>query len=62
MSLLHDPPPRGGEAISYTDRVRDRSDLDLALDFVAHVTGAAPSAHEVTELVAAVGSGGGPDR
>jgi exonuclease SbcD len=61
LTLAHRPPAddrlRSG---GYVERVRGRSDLDLALDFVEHVTGSPATEEERADLVAAVGAEGSP--
>lgn len=53
--LLHDPPVQPGQRPrTYLDRIRDRSDIELAADFVEHVTGRPPEPEEAADLVAAM--------
>jgi DNA repair protein SbcD/Mre11 len=55
LTLVHRPPE--GTPVSaggYAERVRGRSDLDLTLDFVEHVTGARPDDDERSDLMAAI--------
>lgn len=49
------PPAQAGDLRSYTDRVQGKSDLDLALDFVAHVRSPAEADERylLTEAVSA---------
>lgn len=55
LTLVHRPPTGGdGREGGYTQRVRGRSDIDLTLDFVEHVTGAPASDDERADLVTAV--------
>jgi exonuclease SbcD len=55
VSLLHEPPVAlHGADRSYAERVRDRTDLELAADFVEHVTGHPPTPEEEADLLAAM--------
>jgi exonuclease SbcD len=60
LCLAHEPAPiaAGSRVATYTERVRNRSDLDLALDFVEHVTGLAASNEEQADLEAALTAAG----
>ncbi|MFE0704145.1 exonuclease SbcCD subunit D [Streptomyces sp. NPDC058872] len=55
LSLVFDPEPTGGEGpgASYAQRLRDRSDQQIAEDFVAHVRGTALDGPERTVLYGA---------
>ncbi|MFF5042423.1 exonuclease SbcCD subunit D [Streptomyces nigra] len=51
LSLVFDPERVPGEpAVSYARRLAGRSDQEIAEDFVTHVRGAEPDAHEQTVL------------
>ncbi|MEU6419433.1 exonuclease SbcCD subunit D [Streptomyces spiralis] len=51
LSLVFDPERAPGDPdVSYARRLADRSDQQIAEDFVAHVRGAGPDAHERTVL------------
>jgi len=54
-ALLVHQPPAGPDRpeLSYTERLRDRSDLELMLDFVEHVTGEPAGPAEEADLVTA---------
>lgn len=54
VSLVPEPPTSPTTGGSYLERVRGRSDLDLAVEFVAHVTGAPPEAESIAELQAVI--------
>ncbi|HEY8556231.1 MAG TPA: exonuclease SbcCD subunit D [Actinomycetes bacterium] len=54
VTLVHRPPTSAEPTHSYVERVRGRSDLDLAVDFVEHVTGLPPTDDERHDLVTAV--------
>lgn len=54
LTLAHRPPTTADARPGYVERVRGRSDIDLTLDFVEHVTGAPATDEERAELVLAV--------
>lgn len=55
VTLVHEPPIDLREhAGGYAERVRGRTDLELALDFVEHVTGTPADADEQADLAAAM--------
>lgn len=56
LTLTHRPPPDAGSSSGYAERVRGKSDIDLTVEFVEHVTGSRPDAVERADLVAAIDS------
>lgn len=59
VTLVHRPPiDLTDRAKRYAERVRGKSDLELALDFVEHVTGAPADEAEQADLVAAMSTAG----
>ncbi|MGW0902834.1 exonuclease SbcCD subunit D [Streptomyces sp. NPDC002853] len=57
LSLKHQPiriPAQGGPAPTYSERVRGRSDLTIACDFVTHLRGTEPTADEHALLQQAI--------
>jgi exonuclease SbcD len=55
VTLVHEPPiDLREQAGGYAERVRGRTDLELAADFVEHVTGAPADADERADLAAAM--------
>jgi exonuclease SbcD len=63
LTLVHRPPEGSAPADrGYAARVRGRSDIDLTLDFVEHVTGTPATDDERVELVAVVSAADTEDR
>lgn len=60
VALEHQPPAGTQRATPYVDRVKGRSDLELSLDFIEHVTGQPPSEEQVEELTAVINGGATP--
>ncbi|HEX2038278.1 MAG TPA: exonuclease SbcCD subunit D [Acidimicrobiales bacterium] len=55
VTLVHEPPIDLRDRVGgYAERVQGRSDLELALDFVEHVTGTPPGPDERADLAAAI--------
>jgi exonuclease SbcD len=54
VTLVHEPPIDLRDRTAYAERVKGRTDLELALDFVEHVTGAGAEPDEEADLVAAM--------
>lgn len=48
--LTHEPPVVEGSPISYSDRVEGRTDLELACDFIEHVSGEPADEHDIASL------------
>jgi exonuclease SbcD len=57
VALEHQPPTRESDGTSYVDRVKGRTDLELSLDFLEHVTGVEPTDEQRDELVAVIDAG-----
>jgi exonuclease SbcD len=63
LTLTHRPPVEAVTTSGYAARVRGKSDIDLTVEFVEHVTGSRPDEAERADLVAAIESAnaeGGP--
>jgi exonuclease SbcD len=57
VALEHQPPARLTDGTSYVDRVKGRTDLELSLDFLEHVTGEDVTDEQRDELVAVIDAG-----
>jgi exonuclease SbcD len=57
VALEHQPPARESDGTSYVDRVKGRTDLELSLDFLEHVTGVEPTEAQRTELATVIDAG-----
>jgi exonuclease SbcD len=62
VTLVHEPPIDLRERTAYAERVKGRTDLELALDFVDHVTGVPAEPDEEADLVAALSAVAAEDR
>lgn len=54
LTLAHRPPAQVTATTGYAERIQGKSDLDLSVEFVEHVTGEPPTAAERHDLVAAL--------
>jgi exonuclease SbcD len=60
VALEHQPPTRESNGASYVDRVKGKTDLELSVDFLEHVTGVEPTDEQVEELTAVIDAGALP--
>jgi exonuclease SbcD len=57
VALEHQPPARETNGTTYVDRVKGKTDLELSIDFLEHVTGVVPSEAQVEELTVVIDAG-----
>lgn len=57
VALEHQPPTQLHHSTSYVERVKGRTDLELAEDFFAHVTGTDPTDAQRAELATVIADG-----
>jgi len=59
--LGHEPPMTTPDGLTYAQRIKGRTDLELALDFVEHMCGCPADAEQARNLTDAIGSAILPD-
>ena len=62
VHLVHEPPARATDTVSYADRVRGKSDYELSIDFFADVAGRSVTDEEAADLLAAIETPVSPGR